>query len=232
MRTVMVLNAKGGSGKTTIATNLAGYFASRGAVSALKDYDPLGSSMEWLRHRPAKAPIVHGLSAFAPPAQTVTRSWALRLPANTEYLTIDTPAGIDPNKLITVMKNVDRFIIPVVPSPIDVRASGAFIRSLLNFMKLNPCRGEIALVASRATRDSRFYQALQRVFASFDLPFVSAVSSSEHYNTASEQGLSLFELNLPSRSPELQEWDPLIDWIDGKQPNTSQSLVYALARRR
>lgn len=232
MRTVMVLNAKGGCGKTTIATNLAGYFASQGAVSALKDYDPLGASMEWLKHRPASAPTIHGLSAFAPPAQTVTRTWALRLPTNTDYLTIDTPAGMDPNRMITVMKSVDRFIIPVVPSPIDVRASGTFIRSLLNFMKLNPCRGEIALLASRATRDSRFYQALQRVFAGFDLPFVSAVSASDHYIGGAERGLSIFEMDLPECSPELQEWDPLIDWIDGKQANTSQSLVYALARRR
>lgn len=232
MRTVMVLNAKGGCGKTTIATNLAGYFAKQGAVSALKDFDPLGASMEWLKQRPANAATIHGLSAFAPPAQAVTRTWALRLPGNTDYLTIDTPAGIDPNRFITVMKSVDRFIIPVVPSPIDVRASGVFIRTLLNFMKLNPCRGEIALLASRATRESRFYHALQRVFAGFDLPFVSAISLSDHYILGAEKGLSIFEMDLPERTAELQEWDPLIDWIEGKQASAVQSRVFATARRR
>src|SRR5882672_992059 len=91
VNTTLVINPKGGSGKTTVATNLASYFASKGVATTILDYDPQGSSLNWLRTRPLQAAKIHG--ANGAPQKTGLRTVQMHVPANTEQLIIDAPAG-------------------------------------------------------------------------------------------------------------------------------------------
>lgn len=223
MLTVMILNSKGGSGKTTLATNLSGYFASQNLKTVIKDYDPQCSSSEWLRHRPySKAPI-HGISAHSQKARS-TRAWQMRLPTDVERLVIDTPAGVDLYKMNSALKDVDRVLIPVSPSPIDIRATAMFIRDLHAFFRMYPSRAQIGVVANRVQKDSPAYYAMQRIFSNLDINFVTVLSQNENYMQAAEHGVSVLELNGPTSDQDQEEWRPLIEWAEaGMQKQQSQN---------
>jgi len=215
MRTIMVMNSKGGSGKTTIATNLAGHYASDDTNVVLKDYDPQGSSSEWLKQRPYALPTIHNLSAFKSSSLHVTRSWQLRLPAHTERLIIDTPAGVDLPRFMSIVRTADCIVIPVSPSSIDVRATVMFIHELKKQLKLNPCKAEVGIVVNRADIHSSAYQSLSRLLSNLDLVHVATLSQNENYIRAAERGVSLLELDHQMVDKDKQEWAPLIQWLDG-----------------
>src|SRR5215475_110004 len=111
MQRIVVLNPKGGSGKTTIASNLAACFAAHGERPALMDLDPQGSSIRWLRKRPDEEPAIHGIAAFEK-STTVTRSWLMRIPPECRTVIIDTPAAVDPHALPDLTRGVDAVIVP------------------------------------------------------------------------------------------------------------------------
>jgi len=217
MRTIMVVNSKGGSGKTTLATNLAGFYASRKQVSVIKDYDPQGSSTEWLKHRPYTMSSIHGLSAFKTSSQYVTRAFAMRLPANAERLIIDTPAGVDLKRFITTVQSVDKIIIPVSPSSIDIRATAMFIHELQKFKKMHRFRAEIGVVANRADVNSAAYRSMKKIFSNLDMEFIATLSQNENYIKAAEMGVSLLELDHPAVEKDKKEWAPLVNWIEDKE---------------
>ena len=123
MRSILILNAKGGSGKTTVATNLAGYYASQGKKVVLADFDPQGSSIDWLRQRRRNFPKIMGIEAFNAP---------LRVPKITDILIMDAPSRTHDEQLVSLLKRAETAIIPVVPSPMDIRAAQRF------FGELNP----------------------------------------------------------------------------------------------
>lgn len=214
MRSVMILNSKGGAGKTTIATSLAGYFAGNGQCTAIKDYDPQGSSWDWLQQRPISRPEIHGIAAFRPSNHT-TRVWQMRLPANTERLIIDTPAGVELAKIASLFRSIDRIIVPVVPSPIDIRASAIFIKELQKFLKMYPSNAKMAVVASRVPADSTVFYSMQRLFENLDIQIVGRINQSEGYFQAAEHGLSLLELPENSFVEEKAAWGSILSWIEG-----------------
>lgn len=226
----MVLNSKGGSGKTTLATNLSGYFASKNLKTVIKDFDPQCSSSEWLRHRPySKAPI-HGISAHAQNSRS-TRAWQMRLPSDTERLVIDTPAGVDLYKMSSSLKDVDRVLIPVSPSPIDIRATAMFIRDLHAFFRMYPSRAQIGVVANRVQKESPAYYAMQRIFSNLDIDFVAVLSQNENYMQAAEHGVSVLELNGPNSEQDHEEWASLIEWVGmgaQQQRPTKPTQLYAV----
>ena len=231
MLTVMVLNSKGGSGKTTLATNLSGYFAAQNMKTVVKDYDPQCSSSEWLRHRPySKAPI-HSISAHSRNVRA-TSAWQMRIPADTQRLVVDTPAGVDLYKMGTALKDVDRVLIPVSPSPIDIRATAMFIRDLHAFFRMYPSRAQIGVVANRVQKDSPAYYAMQRIFSNLDIDFVAVLSQNENYTQAAEHGVSVLELNGPNSQQDHEEWQPLIEWVEAaeqkKAPVAKPAPLYAI----
>ena len=214
MRAIMVMNSKGGSGKTTIATNLAGHYAATNTNVVLKDYDPQGSSSEWLKQRPFALPKIHSLAAFKSSSMHVTRSWQMRLPSQTERLIIDTPAGVNIPQFMNIIRTADRIVIPVSPSSIDVRATMMFIHELKKQLKLNPCKAEVGIVANRADKNSNAYQSLIKLLNNLDLAVVASFSQNENYIKAAERGVSLLELDHPMVTTDKEEWAPLIQWLD------------------
>ena len=108
MQKILVLNSKGGCGKTTIATNLASYFAAQDLATALLDFDPQGSSIRWLNLRPQSKPEIYGVHVASRKNNTgVTRSFQMRVPPNTERMIIDAPAGVAGNELRDIIGYVD-----------------------------------------------------------------------------------------------------------------------------
>ena len=119
MRHIMVLNPKGGCGKSTLATNLAAYYASGGSAVALADFDPQGSSTDWLAARPATAAPVVGLEAW--------EDGLKNLPRSVDVVVMDPPARVHGRELTDLVRRADTIIVPVLPSGIDIRASLRFI---------------------------------------------------------------------------------------------------------
>jgi len=122
----MLLNPKGGCGKTTIATSLASYYAASGLRTALEDHDSQGSSTRWLNVRPADLAPIHGVAAFRA-ARGVTRTWQMRLPSNVERVVVDTAAGLDPTQVPEMVQRADFIVVPVLPSRIDMDAAQDFL---------------------------------------------------------------------------------------------------------
>ena len=121
MRTIMVLNAKGGCGKSTLITNLASYYATKGQTVALADFDVQASSLQWLAARPAECAPIHGVAAV---------DGALRLPRDCKVALLDTPAAVHGRHVGELVRRAQSIVMPVLPSPMDIRAAAHFVRDL------------------------------------------------------------------------------------------------------
>lgn len=208
MRTVMLLNAKGGCGKSTIATNLAAAYAAQGRRVALADFDPQGSSMEWLAARPAERPPIHGIAAWEE---------AVRVPRDTEVLIIDAPARSHQKELTALVRRADTALIPVLPSPMDIRAAARFIEELLLVGKISRKQTRLAVVANRVREYTLIYARLDAFLRSLGIPFVARLRDTQNYIRAAERGLGLHELAPSLVWQDLEQWDPLLRWLRSKR---------------
>jgi len=215
-RRVLVANGKGGCGKTTLAINIAGWFAASGRTTALLDYDPQGSSLQWLSQRKGGATI-HGVAAARRASAAVTRTFLLRLPTGTERVVLDAPAGIRGVELVEMVREVDTIIIPVLPSPIDMHAAAKFIEELLLVGKVRQRSVRVGVVANRVGANAPMYESLERFLRSLSIPFVAKLQESGAYLEAAGGGLSLSEMSdVPAE--DLYQWDALMRWIEEKSP--------------
>jgi chromosome partitioning protein len=213
MQRILILNAKGGCGKTTIATNLAGYFASEGRITALMDYDPQGSSMKWLSLRIADRPDIQGVAAYQR-RRGVTRSFQLQLPGKVDRIIIDAPAGISGLQLIEYLQLADTVIMPVLPSPIDIHAAAHFIQDLLLIGKIRSRGIRLGIVANRVRENTLVYKDLEKFLKVLGIPLVANLRDSQNHMRAAEQGLSIHELKGNRADPDRERWDNLIQWLN------------------
>ncbi len=226
MLTVLVINSKGGSGKTTLTTNLASYYASKKVRTAIMDHDPQGSSMQWLKSRPEQAEKIHGANAAPPKGATPLRSIQGWVPPETEVMIIDAPAGAKGMLLQDLVRKANYIVIPVAPSPIDIHATADFIKELLLFGGARTSRVKIAVVANRVRRSSApTYAALERFLNSLKLPFLTTIRDSENYLLAVEKGLGVFELDEEDSVAERRELMPILKWLNGQFPNRFGSRI-------
>ena len=213
MNRILVLNAKGGCGKTTIATNLAGYFADQGLVTALLDYDPQGSSLKWLSLRGAEQPSIQGIAAFQR-RQGVTRAFHMHVPGNVQRIIIDAPAGTSGLQLVEYVQSVDTILVPVLPSPIDIHAAAHFIQDLLLVGKVRSWGTRLAIIANRVRKNTLIFKDLERFLNALGLPLAATLRDSQYYMRAAEQGLSIHELQGNRLSVELECWTTLLQWLN------------------
>jgi chromosome partitioning protein len=210
--TTLVINPKGGSGKTTLAINLASYFAANGLKTAVMDYDPQGSTMNWLRVRPAQARKIHG--ANAAPQKTGLRTLGMHVPAGTEQLIIDAPAGACGLILQEMLSRAHCILIPVAPSPIDIHATANFIRDLMLTGKIRANNIRIGVVANRVRKANPVYEPLERFLKALNLPLLARVSDSEVFVTAAETGIGVFEMDFAVSAAERAQFQPIAEWVD------------------
>jgi len=214
MMRIVVLNAKGGCGKTTVATNLASLYARQGYGTALFDGDVQASSMRWLRLRDESLPLIHGVAAYQPGPMNATRTWTLRVPSQAQRVIVDSPAGLKHRELAEQVRNVDVILVPVVPSPIDMFATADFVRDLLLVGKVRTPRTRIGIVANRLRAGTVAFRSLERFLERLHIPVVARLRDTQHYLRAVEQGLGVHELDAPRAAPDRAPWQALLDWIE------------------
>lgn len=224
MRTILVLNSKGGCGKSTISTNLAAHYALQRYNVALADFDPQGSSLAWLKARPATRPAILGIDACKD---------ALRPPRETEILILDAPAGIEGADLTALVKRAQTILIPVLPSATDIRAAARFIQNLLLVGKVERKETRLATVANRVpdvgrgenmlskigieSLGVRLFRPLERFLQQLRIPMVATLPDSPCYAIADQQGLSVFEIHEQRAALDREQWRQLTGWLDSRQ---------------
>ena len=176
MLRIVVVNPKGGSGKTTIAINLASYFAVRRERVVLMDQDPQGSTTRWFRKRGPGAYPIQGVAAWENDGRT-TRTFRLRIPPAATRVVIDTPAAMTALELADVVRDAHKIVVPVLPSDIDVHACTRVIADLLLVAKIRREENRIGVVANRVRRNTLMYQSLQRFLATLNVPVVATLNA-------------------------------------------------------
>ncbi len=216
MRTILVLNPKGGSGKSTIATNISSYFATQGKNVTLADCDPQGSSQDWLAARSESRGLING---------AVLKNDSLEIPKGTEILIIDTPAGVTDNRLNKFLSQAQTMVMPVIASPIDIRAAERFLHALFSLKGTINNKIKIATIANRVREDTLAAAKLEHYLNHIKLPngkklpFMTMLRASQNYIRAAERGLGIFELAPSKTYYDREQWEPLLRWL-----NSSRSL--------
>jgi chromosome partitioning protein len=221
--TTLVINSKGGSGKTTLTTNLASYFAANRIPTTVMDYDPQGSSLNWLRLRAELAPKIHG--ANAAPQKTGLRSIGMHVPEGTRQLVVDGPAGASGLLLQDMISRAHCIIVPVQPSSIDIHATANFVRDLLVIGRLRTRNIRLGVVANRVRRASPVYQPLERFLASLGLPFLARLSDSEVFIQAAESGVGIFEMDPLASAAEREQFMPIVEWADPEFKSRTNKVI-------
>lgn len=212
MQRIVVLNPKGGSGKTTIATNLASHFAALGERTVLMDHDPQGSATRWVGKRHEPQPPIDLIRAWERDAR-VTRSFQLRLPPGTGRVIVDTPAALDAHTMPELTSQADKILVPVLPSDIDIHACSRCVANLLLVAKVRRDHHRLGIIANRVRRNTRIYAALMRFLETLDIPIVATLRDSQNYVRAAEFGLGLGEMKSYQVEEDLVQWRPLLEWL-------------------
>lgn len=215
MHTIMLLNPKGGCGKTTIATNLAAYYAGQGFLTALFDHDAQGSSTRWLETRPSSRAAIHGVAAYQNPIG-VTRSFQLRVPLNTERVIVDTPAGLADPYLPNLLRTADTIIVPVLPSPIDIDAVLSLVEVLRRFEPACKHGVRITAVVNRVPTYRSGLKPLEKALESVGLNVATRLRETRRYPRASARGVGINELGGVGRERCVADWRPLWAWLDNR----------------
>ena len=213
---IVILNPKGGCGKTTMATNLVSYYAERGPVPAIMDCDPQGSTMSWLERRPSTSAPVHGIAAFKNSMQA-TRSWQLRVPQETTNLIVDSPASLTHDDLREVTRDATSILVPVLPSAIDIHAASRCIADLLLVAKIDRRDRKLAVVANRTRTNTKSFQKLMRFLDSLGIPIIAIMRDSQNFVHAAEAGIGICEMPPYKVRKDIVQLEQVIEWLDGWQ---------------
>jgi chromosome partitioning protein len=212
MQRIVVLNPKGGSGKTTIAINLASYLAAQGHTPVLMDFDPQGSSVRWVKKRkPPQAPV-HVIAAFEKDTRT-TRAFQLRVPDLATHVIVDTPAALEARQLPEMTRDADKVLVPVLPSDIDIHTCSRCIRDLLLVGKIRREDDRIGVIANRVRRNTLTYQSLIRFLHTLGIPIVATIRDSQNYVRAAELGIGVHEMKSYVAREDVEQWLPLVQWL-------------------
>jgi len=215
MKTTLVINPKGGSGKTTIAINLAAAFAAENIPTTLMDYDPQASSLTWLRSRAPNAPHIHGANG-APEKYGRLRSFEMFVPPQTRHLIIDAPAGASGLLLQEMVERSHCVLVPVVPSVIDIRATENFIRELMGMARVRAGDARVGIVANKVRVSMPAYQPFLRFLELQQIKLLTRLLDSDMYLKAAESGVGIFEMDAGQTAVERRQLTPIIDWVRGE----------------
>jgi chromosome partitioning protein len=205
VQTILVANPKGGSGKTTLATNIAGWLAGKRQRVGLQDVDPQGSSAQWLARRPPLFPPVAGFDGDI-------RRKELKDVAP-EWLVVDSPAGIHGDALRDAIKRADAMVVPVSPSAFDMVATGHFLQAIADYKSVREGGLAIALVAMRVDARTHSAAELDAFLKQFEFPLVTHLRDTQVYVYCARDGYSVFDLPRSRGEQDWEQWKPLTRWI-------------------
>lgn len=204
MPVIVVANPKGGVGKTTLATNIAGYYASRGNAVMLGDVDRQQSARTWLALRPV------GLAPIA--AWEVSHDEVVRPPKGTTHVVLDTPAGLHGKRLDEVMRLADKLLVPLQPSIFDIHATHEFVRQLLAHKRSE--RVQIAIVGMRTREGTISTDQLRGFLDGLKVPMLGFLRDTQNYVHLAAHGLTLSDVGSSRFERDLEQWRPLARWLD------------------
>ncbi|AOF87413.1 4Fe-4S iron sulfur cluster binding s, NifH/frxC family protein [Hydrogenophaga sp. RAC07] len=204
MPIVVVANPKGGVGKSTLSTNVAGYFASQGHAVMLGDVDRQQSSALWLKLRP--------------PAARPIQNWAVshdliaRPPKDTTHVVLDTPAGLHGWRFKDVLKIADKVLVPLQPSIFDIYATRAFLDELAETRRADKL--QVGIVGMRVDPRTISADKLNEFVASLGLPVLGTLRDTQNYIHLAARGLTLFDVAPGRVEKDLQQWQAICRWLD------------------
>lgn len=228
MQRIVILNPKGGSGKTTIATNLAASYAAAGEFPALIDLDPQGSSTRWLAKRTLDQAPIHGIAAFQRPPG-VTRSWQMRVPPECSAVIVDTPAAVNAQIMPELTRGADAILVPVMPSDIDIHAAAKCVTDLLLVAKVRRADDRIGIIANRVRSNTLISKSLTRFLSTLEIPLVATLRDTQNYVRSAEIGLGLHEMPLWRVREDLEEWDRIATWLRRRAAEPVQPVASQVA---
>jgi len=206
MHHILVMNSKGGCGKSTLATNLAAYFAQEGFSTALADFDRQQTSLDWLRRRPADRPEIAGVAGF--------EDGLRHIPRTADYLVMDAPARTHDEEVGELVRRADTVIVPVLPSPIDMDATSRFIEELRDTTTFQKRRAKVAVVANRVRENTRIFDELDEYLDGITRTrYVAVLREAQNYNRAFDRGLGIHELPEYLAWQDWDRWEPLLEWL-------------------
>lgn len=203
MPVIVVANPKGGAGKSTLATNVAGCLAAAGHPVMLGDIDRQQSSRHWLARRPAHlAPIL---------GWDVTGDHIVRPPKGVTHVVLDTPAGLHGKRLDATLRIADRLLIPMQASLFDIEATHAFVRTVREHRR--GADVQLGLVGMRVREHTKAHEQLHQYLQTLDVPVVAWLRDTQNYVQLAARGLTLWDM-APSRvERDLEQWTPLAAWL-------------------
>nr|WP_314900994.1 ParA family protein [uncultured Deefgea sp.] len=205
MRKILIANPKGGSGKSTLSTHLATYFAWQEDAVMLGDLDKQHSSHHWLNLRPSSLPFIHRWD--------IGEDKIARPPQGCQVAILDTPACFTGKKLKHVISKVNHVIVPVLPSAFDLWACADFFAELAELKAVRRGEVKIGVVGMRVNPRTQSAQQLPDFLSRYDLPLLTCLRDTQLYNQTIQRGMTLFDLPQSKTERDREEWQPLIDWL-------------------
>lgn len=205
MISVLVVNAKGGCGKTTVATNLATAFANAGLRTGLAECDRQGSSLKWLKSRPATAAPIESLD---------WRKGRGDVPKKLARLVIDAGAGVDSERVRTLLKDADMIVMPVLPSVFDEAATKRFLKRVDELKPVQKGRKPVMVIGNRVRPNTRAARELDEFLASLGHDVVTRLTDRALYQDVARQGLGIFDLPPSRRASVIEDWLPMVRRIE------------------
>ena len=211
---VLIANSKGGSGKSTVATNLSAAFARKGYETTLVDCDPQETSLFWLNQRSGEQPVIYGMSGSPQPSRP-TLDWFLRVPRTTERLVIDSPGGIDTARLTSMVDKVDLILIPLLPSAIDIHATTEFIKNIFLTGSFRNSGKKIYVVGNRINKRNKYLHQLNRFLRALKISETIHLPDSYVFLRCADEGLGVADLEVNSRNRlEVRAMTNLVDLVE------------------
>lgn len=203
VQTLLIANPKGGSGKTTLATNVAGFLAGKRQRVVLSDEDPQKSSSQWLARRPALFPRILARPADKRQMKDLDPQW----------MVVDSPARIDGAALRMELRRADALIVPVSPSVFDMAATARFLDAIAHAKDVKEGELPVALVAMRVDARTRSAAELDAFLEHAPFPVVTRLRDTQTYVYCARDGASVFDLPRSRGEQEWEQWRPLTRWI-------------------
>lgn len=205
MPVIVIANPKGGAGKSTLSTNVAGFLASQGHAVMLGDADVQQSSRLWLGLRPEQVPRITTWELQADLVLTA------KPPKGTTHVVIDTPGGLDGWRFKEVLGRADKIIVPIMPSIFDMYAAQNFLTKLREIVRST--RTKVGVVGMRVDERTLAASKLREFMDSLDLPIVGCLRDTQHYLHLAAHGLSMFDITPGKVERDLLQWRPICQWL-------------------
>lgn len=205
MHTIIIANPKGGTGKTTLATNIAGWLAAKHQRVVLADFDAQRSSSQWLARRSEHLPRIVGW--------TPDQDKHVLQDAEPQWMLIDLPAGLHGEGLRDAVRRAEILLVPVSPSAFDIDATRTFLAKIAEYKAVKEGAVHVGLVGMRVDSRTRSAIELEEFLKQYDFPFVTNLRDTQIYVHAARDGLSVFDMPRSRVEQDWEQWRVLTRWM-------------------